>query len=165
MADERDAGEGPDLQKTLFRNMNRFVKPLVKAGLGSPRPVGLGAVVLETTGRTSGQHREVPVLGVRVGDRLVVSTVRSRSQWVKTLEADDRAAVWFCGRRHPAHASVQRGPLNTVTLDTATPDTASTDTASTDTADLDTTGSDTTTDTTTDTTATEPIDREPPDAG
>lgn len=96
--------------------MNRFVKPMVKAGLGSPLPFGLGAVVLETRGRVSGEPREVPVLGFRFGERIVVSTVRERSQWVKNLEADDEAAVWFCGGRHPARASVQRGPLNLVTL-------------------------------------------------
>jgi hypothetical protein len=105
-----------DLQRDVFRTMNRFVKPLVKAGLGSPLPIGLGAVVLETTGRVSGEPREVPVLGLRFGDRIMVSTVRERSQWVKNLEADNRAAVWFCGGKHSATANVQRGPLNLVTL-------------------------------------------------
>ncbi len=106
-----------DPQQAIFRRLNRVVKPLVKAGLGSPLPIGLGAVVLESTGRVSGEPREVPVLGLRVGDRVMVSTVRSSSQWIKNLEADDQAAVWYGGKRHDATASVRRGPLNVVTLD------------------------------------------------
>ena len=93
------------------------MRPLVKAGVGSPLPVGLGAVVLESTGRVSGKTREVPVLGVRLGDKVIVSTVRGDSQWLKNLEADSDAGVWYCGKRHDATASVRRGPLNVVTLD------------------------------------------------
>ena len=117
MSNAENEAPGSFVTRDLFRTMNRFVKPLVKAGLGSPLPVGLGAVVLESTGRKSGLPREVPVLGFRVGDRVFVSTARSSSQWLKNLEADEDAAVWFCGKKHDATASVQRGALNVVTLD------------------------------------------------
>jgi hypothetical protein len=108
----------PDPLQAVFRAVNRVVGPAVKAGIGSPLPYGLGAVVLESTGRISGKQREVPVLGLRLGDRVVVSTVRPGSQWVQNLEANDRAAIWYCGRRHRATANVERGPLNLVTLNT-----------------------------------------------
>ena len=103
--------------KELFRTLDRFVKPAVKAGVGTPLPIGLGAVVLESTGRKSGIAREVPVLCLRVGKKVFVSTVRESSQWLKNLEASDDAGVWYCGSRTGAKASVQRGPLNVVTLD------------------------------------------------
>ena len=105
-----------DISKELFRRLNVVVKPLVKAGLGSPLPVGLGVVVLENTGRVSGKTREVPLVGLRIGGRIVVSTVRAKSQWLKNLEADSDAAVWYSGSRHETTASVQRGPLNFVDL-------------------------------------------------
>ncbi len=119
MTETPGSNTSSDVSKELFRRLNRVVKPLVKAGLGSPLPVGLGAVVLESTGRVSGKQREVPVLGFRVGNRVLVSTVRSESQWVKNLEANDEAAVWYCGSRHEATASVKRAPLNIVILDAA----------------------------------------------
>ena len=116
------ADNRPDLTQTAFRTLNRFVRPLVKAGVGSPLPIGLGAVVLESTGRVSGKTREVPVLGFRIGDRVIVSTVRGDSQWLKNLEADNDAGVWYCGKRHDATASVRRGPLNLVTLEGSDPE-------------------------------------------
>lgn len=105
-----------DPTQAMFRSLNRVVRPLVRAGLGSPLPVGLGAVVMEATGRVSGAPREVPLLGFRIGDRVLVSTVRDQSQWLKNVEASADTAVWYCGRRHETRAAVRRGPLNIVTL-------------------------------------------------
>lgn len=104
------------LSRDAFRAINNIALPLIRAGIGSPLPVGLGLVVLETTGRKSGLAREVPVVGLRVGDRITVSTVRADSQWLANLEANSAAAVWRNGRRRAVIADVVRGPLNTVTL-------------------------------------------------
>lgn len=111
-------------ERALFRNLNRLVRPLVKAGVASPLPLGLGAVVLEHTGRVSGDTHEAPLLGLRVGKRVYVSTVRERSQWLRNLEADSAAGVWYCGTRHDATASVERGFLNVVELHTGATDDA-----------------------------------------
>lgn len=104
------------LARDFFRTLNKAALPAVKAGLGSPLPIGLGLVLLETTGRKSGLVREVPVVGFRVGDRITVSTVRADSQWLANLEANPAAGVWVNGKRRDVAAAVTRGALNTVSL-------------------------------------------------
>ncbi len=102
----------------LFRLLNTFVAPMVKAGIGNPLPIGAGSVVIETIGRVSGQVREVPLLSIRLGDQVLVSTVRGNSQWLKNLEADDQCAVWLFGRLRTARATaIERGPINIVVLE------------------------------------------------
>jgi F420H(2)-dependent quinone reductase len=99
-----------------MRELNRVVLPAVKAGVGTPPPVGFGLVVLETTGRRSGLVRSVPVLGFRDRTKVTITTVRSNSLWLANLEANSGASLWWCGKRHEVTAKVQRGPVNVVTL-------------------------------------------------
>jgi hypothetical protein len=105
------------ITKRGFAALNGVVRPVVRAGVGNPLPIGAGAVVLDTTGRRSGLPRSVLVLSTRLGDTLTVSTVRSDSQWIRNAEADPNVAVWLGGTRRDAVATVKRGPLNTVRLD------------------------------------------------
>ena len=106
----------PSLQG-VFRSVNRVVAPLARSGLAGPLPVGVGLVMLQTTGRRTGLMREVPLLSARVGDRLVVGTVRSTSQWFRNLAVDPDPAVWLGGRVRPADASVKRGPVSLAVLE------------------------------------------------
>ena len=107
------------LTRTAFSTLNRVIRPVLGTGIGNPLPVGAGAVVVETTGRRSGLPRQVPLLALRLHDRLLVSTVRSDSQWFANLEADDAARVQLGGRFRDASAQLRRGPLNVAVLDVA----------------------------------------------
>ena len=91
----------------VLRAVNRVVEPVVRAGFGNSL-VGPGVFLVETTGRRSGLRRPVPLLGVRVGDVLLVATVRRRSDWARNLQQHPVADVWIAGRPRPATANLTR---------------------------------------------------------
>jgi deazaflavin-dependent oxidoreductase (nitroreductase family) len=82
-----------------------LVNPLVRRLLEWGVP-GTGAALLETTGRTSGQPRRVPVgNGLRGGTFWIVSEHGRRSDYVKNIENDPHVRVkvgdrWHSGAAH-----------------------------------------------------------------
>lgn len=111
LSDTRSAAE-----RYVFRALNAVVIPALDAGIGNPLPLGVGPVVVDTVGRVSGKKRRVPLLSVRVGDSIYVSTVRSSSNWFANLEATPTADVRLHGTDRTVTATVQRGPLNVAVL-------------------------------------------------
>ena len=106
----------PEFTQQAFRALNTVVEPSLRDGVGNPWPLGGGLVLLETIGRRSREWRRVPLVATRVGDTIVVSTVRSNSLWLSNIEHDDRVAVWLLGTRRTGSAMVTRGPLNTAVI-------------------------------------------------
>lgn len=103
---ERDSGTR-SLEVDFFRTLNRVVEPLVRAGVGSPRIVPSGFVVLETRGRKTGRLRRTPLAATRIGDHVIVATVRGgRSQWVRNLAVQRTTRYWIGGRPREARAFV-----------------------------------------------------------
>jgi deazaflavin-dependent oxidoreductase (nitroreductase family) len=92
------------LEAEFFRGLNQIVEPLIRAGLGAPVLFPAGAIVVETQGRKSGRRTNVPLMAALVGDLVVVSTVRRRSNWVKNLAAHPEIRYWLGGREREATA-------------------------------------------------------------
>ncbi|MFD3525568.1 nitroreductase/quinone reductase family protein [Streptomyces sp. NPDC058653] len=79
-----------------------------------------GQVLLETTGRTSGQPRTTPVGGTRVGQEFwLVSEYGDKSQYVRNILADPRVRVrikgtWHTGTAHPMPEDDPRARLKSL---------------------------------------------------
>jgi deazaflavin-dependent oxidoreductase (nitroreductase family) len=110
------AAKGPDRRDLLasteaafYRAVNAVLEPAIRAGLGAPRLSPAGFLVVEMTGRKSGKLRRVPLAALRLGDHVLIGTVRGeRSLWVRNLAANGDARVWLRGRAREVHAFVLR---------------------------------------------------------
>ncbi len=99
----------------FFRFLNRWLEPQIRAGLGSPRLVPGGLIVLETRGRKTGRRARTPLVATRLEGHVLVATFRaSRSQWAKNLAANPETRFWMHGKPRPTLAyvlSASRRPL------------------------------------------------------
>ena len=95
------------IETEFFRMLNRVAEPLVRRGLGSPRLLPGGLIVLETTGRKTGRRVRSPLAATQIGRHIIVGTFRGdRSHWVRNLAAEPRARYWLRGRPRDAKAFV-----------------------------------------------------------
>ncbi len=95
------------IEREFFRMLNRVVEPAVRLGVGSPRFVPGGLVVLETKGFRTGNKRRTPLVAIRLKKYILVVTARGeRSFWVKNLQKQSRVRYWLGGRERQAKAFV-----------------------------------------------------------
>ena len=92
----------------LYRALNSFVEPVVRAGLGSPCVISpAGLIVLETRGRESGLPRRVTLVGMLIGGYVVAGTFRvGRSQWLRNVRHTPDVRYWLGGQEREARAYV-----------------------------------------------------------
>ena len=95
------------LERQAFRALNAVVRPSIQRGSGSPCLSPWGLVVLEHTGRRTGRTYTSPLLAMRTGRRVLVTTYRTgRSHWIRNLEDRPETHLWMNGRRKPYRALV-----------------------------------------------------------
>ena len=90
----------------LLAPLNQAIAPLVKAGVAAPFLNPFGLVVLEIPGRKTGRPYTLPLACWSFHNTVVVSTVRSGSQWLQNLAAAESVSIWLRGRRRVATATV-----------------------------------------------------------
>ena len=102
-----DASWTGSLEQRASRALNAVVRPSIQRGFGSPCVTPWGPVVLEHTGRRTGRHYRAPLLAMRMGRQVVVTTYRSeRSNWIRNLEDQPRTHLWMNGERRPVRAHI-----------------------------------------------------------
>ena len=95
------------LERGFFRTLNSVVEPAVRKGLGSPRLLPGGLIVLETTGFKTGATRRTPLVATRLGRFIFVSTFRGESSfWVKNLHKKSSINYYLGGKAREADAFV-----------------------------------------------------------
>lgn len=98
-------------QQALFSRLNPIVEPLARSSWSGPHVIGPGLILLETTGRRTGEVRQRPLLSWRVGSTVVAATVRPKSDWIANLRAEPNSRVWLDGEPADVDATVLPLPV------------------------------------------------------
>ena len=91
-----------------LRKLNARVEPRIRSGFGSSGLFPAGLIVLETTGRRSGQtHRTPLAASVAPGGYLWISTMLgNRANWLRNAHANSDVRYWLGGRAREGRALV-----------------------------------------------------------
>lgn len=93
------------MESEFFRALNSLVEPAAKAGFFSPDRWPAGVIVLETTGRRTGNARSIPVMAIVIDGHAIIGTARGeRSDWFRNLQASPDTRYWLGGELHEGRA-------------------------------------------------------------
>jgi deazaflavin-dependent oxidoreductase (nitroreductase family) len=93
------------MESEFFRVLNSMVEPIARTGFASPDRWPVGVIVLQTTGRRSGEERSNPVMAMVIDGHPIVGTARGeRSDWFRNLQASSDVQFWLGGELHEGRA-------------------------------------------------------------
>ena len=92
----------------IFRRLNASIEPIIRSGFASPGLLPAGLIVLETTGRRSGQTYRTPLLATLdpIGYLWISSVLGRSANWLRNAHANPAVRFWLGGRAREGHALV-----------------------------------------------------------
>lgn len=93
-------------QADFFKAAGRSLMPWIEAGLANPVLWPTGAVVVEVTDKHSARTYKLPLTATRIGNLLVLTSLRRDAGWLQNLIAKPDVRYWFAGRPQTAKAFV-----------------------------------------------------------
>ena len=94
------------LPANLLKTAGRNLMPWIEMGIGNPLLWPTGAVVVEVTDKDSDRTYKLPLTATRVGNLMVLTSLRRQAGWLQNLIAKPEMRYWFVGQPRQATAFV-----------------------------------------------------------
>ncbi|MBS1810420.1 MAG: hypothetical protein JST84_19810 [Acidobacteria bacterium] len=94
------------LQFDVIKTLGQRLTPLIEMGFGNPLLWPTGAVVVEVTDRDSERTYKLPLTATRIGDLILLTSLRRQAGWLQNLMANSEIRYWLAGRPRLAQAFV-----------------------------------------------------------
>lgn len=93
-------------QADFLKAAGRSLMPWIEAGFANPLLWPTGVVVVEVTDKDSARAYKLPLTATRIGNLLVLTSLRQDAGWLQNLIAKPDVRYWFAGRPQLAKAFV-----------------------------------------------------------
>ncbi|MBL8202946.1 MAG: hypothetical protein JNM09_01860 [Blastocatellia bacterium] len=94
------------LQSDVIKTLGQSLTPLIEMGVGNPLLWPTGAVVVEVMDKDSDRTYKLPLTATRIGNLLLLTSLRRQASWLQNLMAKPDVRYWFAGRPQLATAFV-----------------------------------------------------------